>query len=389
MENISYPTRKTFEGQEAQVLSPYACLSSYSQGRQYNIEEHPWRMVFSRDRDRIIHSTAFRRLEYKTQVFVNHEGDYYRTRLTHSLEVAQIARSVSRYLMLNNDLTEAIALAHDLGHTPFGHAGEDALRELMRDNGGFEHNQQSLRVVEILESRYPDHQGLNLTFEVREGIVKHRSKVVSEQVSRFEPDKNPTLEAQIVDISDEIAYNSHDLDDGLMAGFLTLDQIMENRLWREVYESVSDGNPGMDKQHLVFATVRGLINRQVQDMVDTIHENFKSSGIRDYEDIRSADKWLAEFSPEMQQKNQELKKFLFDNLYRHYRVAAMTNKARRYLNDIFEIYNDDVQQLPPPFQTRIENGEGKERVVCDYIAGMTDRFAQDEYKRLFMPFERM
>lgn len=372
-------------------LAPYATRSTASRGRQHDEPFKDDRPLFERDRDRIIHCAAFRRLEYKTQVFVNHEGDYYRTRLTHSLEVAQIARGIARKLRLNEDLAEALALAHDLGHTPFGHTGEDVLNTLMADFGGFEHNRQSLRVVDRLEERYPGFVGLNLCFETREGIIKHSSEYDHpgvDAVQGFEPEKRAVLEGQIIDLADEIAYNNHDIDDGLKSGYITLEGLQTVQLWSETWDSVSRKFPGLDRRRQTYQTISHLIGTLVNDLVTTALQNIGSRRIDSLEDVKNSAANLAAFSPEMCKKNRELKRFLMNNLYRHPKVERMRLKAQRFLTMLFESYVENPGLLPRDYQEKYGE-EGKERVVCDYLAGMTDRYALDEYKRLFEPYERV
>jgi dGTPase len=378
-------TRLDWEKREESNLAPYAVKSAASRGRAYPEEEHNYRSVFQRDRDRIIHSTAFRRLEYKTQVFVYHESDYYRTRLTHTIEVVQVSGCIARALGLNEDLCEAIALAHDLGHTPFGHAGEKALNELMKDEGGFEHNHHGLRVVDKLESRYPDFQGLNLSWEVREGIIKHTTPYDRPLPSKFEPEKMPTLEAQVVNLADEVAYNSHDLDDGLTAGLIEEEGLGEVELWREIYKSKRQS---LDREHRKYQAVRTLINSQVTDALEFSIMKLQELKIRSVEDARNNAYPLVSFSPEMQRKNQALKEFLFKNMYLHYRVVRMSGKAERFIRELFNVYLRCPGQLPPAAQKTFET-ECPRRAICDYIAGMTDRFALDEYKKLFEPYEKV
>jgi dGTPase len=379
--------REDIEAREERDLAPCAVKSSASRGREHPEREHPYRTAFQRDRDRVVHSAAFRRLEYKTQVFVNHEGDYYRTRLTHTMEMAQIGRSIGRVLQLNEDLIEAVALAHDLGHTPFGHSGEDALQELMKGYGGFEHNRQSLRVVEKLERRYPDFQGLNLTFEVREALEKHSTAYDDNPVRpEFEPDKASVLESQVVDVADSIAYDTHDLDDGLTAGILREKDLMGVDLWREADSTARAACPGENGRILMYQTVRALINILVTDLVE--HTGTAVSGLSSVEEVRNAGKGTVCFSPDMKKKKDDLEAFLYENMYKHYRVVRMARKARRFIEEMFAEYVQNTDQLPPEYQEWAEV-EGVERSVCDYIAGMTDRYAQDEYKRLFHPFERV
>ncbi len=370
------------------LLAPYAVRSSLSRGRRYEEAEHPFRSVFQRDRDRIIHSHAFRRLEYKTQVFVYHEGDHYRTRLTHTLEVSQISRTIARALGLNEDLAEAIALAHDLGHPPFGHVGEQTLDGLLKGKGGFEHNAHSLKVVEVLEKRYPDFDGLNLSFEVREGIIKHSSEHDRPgAVEEYGADM-PSLEAQIVDLADEIAYNNHDIDDGLSSEMIEPEQLLEVELWRENFDKIAAELKGCDFKIHKYQTIRQLINLQATDLIENISRTIKEEGITSVEDLRARSGVLACFSPEMQQKNVKLKVFLMDNLYNHYRVLRMASKARKIITELFTLYLDDLRLMPPHFAVQADR-VGKERLVCDYIAGMTDRFALDEYKRLLDPDEKV
>jgi len=340
------------------------------------------RSDFQRDRDRIVHSTAFRRLEYKTQVFVNHEGDLFRTRLTHSLEVAQIARATCRTLRLNEDLAEAVALAHDLGHTPFGHAGQDALHECMREHGGFEHNLQSLRIVDKLEERYAAFDGLNLTFETREGIVKHCSLDNARQLGdvgeRFLGGGQPTLEAQICNLADEIAYNNHDVDDGLRSGFITLEQLREVRLFARHVALVEAEHPQLRDRRLIHETVRRMINALVSDLVATTAAAVTACAPADVDALRRCPQ-LAAFSPALAEENRELKRFLRTHLYRHYQVLRMTSKARRIIGDLFAAFISDPRLLPPQYL----HSENQPRAVADYIAGMTDRYAMKEHRRLF------
>jgi len=374
---------------EAKRLALYAMHSKDSRGRRYKETEHPFRTAFQRDRDRIIHCNAFRRLEYKTQVFVYHEGDHYRTRLTHTIEVAQIARTIARTLNLNEELSEAIALAHDLGHPPFGHTGEKTLAHLMKGHGGFEHNLHSLRIVEYLERRYPNFKGLNLTWELREGIVKHSSEHDRPEVLKeYEPEKEPCLEAQIVDLADEIAYNNHDIDDGLSSEMINAGQLKDVELWQENYERIKKAHPKEDFKIHKSQTVIQIINQQVTDLIAQISKEIEKRKIGSVQDIRDIGESIARFSPEMNRKNTELKKFLKKNLYSHHRVIRMSDKADRILKALFKVYLDEPQLLPPHVYADLEE-KGKERLICDYIAGMTDRFALDEYKKLFDPYERV
>jgi dGTPase len=370
---------------EAQ-LAPYAARSDNSLGRQTPEASPQTRSEFQRDRDRIIHCAAFRRLEYKTQVFVNHEGDLFRTRLTHSIEVAQIARSLARNLQLNEDLVEAISLAHDLGHTPFGHAGQDALNACMKDYGGFEHNLQSLRVVDALEQRYGAFDGLNLSFETREGILKHCSlpnaQLLGEVGRRFIEKKQPSLEAQLTNLADEIAYNNHDIDDGLRSGLLTLDQLQEVGLFARYFAEVQTEFTGISGRRAINETVRRMINALVVDLIETSRSNISKAGIQSITDVRNAPPLIG-FSNAMKEEAQTLKRFLRKNLYQHYQVNRMTSKARRIVTDLFDIFLGGPQLLPPDYQIEASDLNAQARRVADYIAGMTDRYAMREYRKLF------
>jgi dGTPase len=378
------------QSMERTDLAGYAATSDTSRGRRYQEEFRDNRPAFERDRDRIIHCAAFRRLEYKTQVFVNHEGDYYRTRLTHSLEVAQIGKGIARRLGLNEELTETLALAHDLGHTPFGHTGEEVLNRLMEGAGGFEHNLQSLRVVDELEERYPNFNGLNLSWEVREGIVKHSSQYDTPVsiFAEFLPGTVPSVEGQLINFADEIAYNNHDIDDGLKSGYVTLAQLKNVTLWGEVHEGIMQKYPGIEVDRAICQTVSALIGVLINDLVQTTAANIERLNIKTQEDLRQVNLPVVAFSPMMAERNAELKRFLFQNLYRHYKVERMRVKAERYLAELFEVYITHPTLLPQKHQVKMER-EGRERVICDYIAGMTDRFALDEFKRLFEPYERV
>lgn len=371
-------------------LAGFAARSCRSLGRRYAEDFRDDRPAFERDRDRIIHCAAFRRLEYKTQVFVNHEGDYYRTRLTHSLEVAQIGKAIARLLHLNEELTEALALAHDLGHTPFGHTGEEVLNRLMQGYGGFEHNLQSLRVVDELEERYPGFNGLNLSWETREGIIKHKSPydTPAEILSGLMPGTVPTIEAQIINFADEIAYNNHDIDDGLKSGLITLEQLEKVDLWREVHEGIALRYPGIDPDRSRHQTISSLIGFLIRDLCTVTTENLDRFGIATLEDLRRVNRQVVAFSPDVAEKNRTLKRFLMGNLYRHYKVERMRVKADRYLTQLFEAYLLHPTLLPGKYLRKMDEC-GRERVICDYIAGMTDRFALDEFKRLFEPYERV
>jgi dGTPase len=379
--------RREQEKREDALLAPYGMRSARSRGRRYPEDEHPLRTCFQRDRDRVVHSSSFRRLEYKTQVFVNHEGDNYRTRLTHSLEGAQIGRTVARALGLNEELTECLVLGHDLGHTPFGHSGERAMDELMKDHGGFEHNRQTLRILEVLERRYPTFPGLNLTWETREGIIKHRPDSDAKAPDEYAPGQAPTLEAQLVDFVDEIAYNNHDVDDGLASGMFPVDAIRSVPLFREAHDqALAQGTP--DERILRHQVVRRIINRCAEDLIGSTLRNLSDARVASADDVRGAGRRLVSYSPEMAAQVRELKDFLLHSMYRHYRVVRMGDKAGRILRDLFLSYMAEPRQLPPHFQEQIER-DGVPRVVCDYIAGMTDRFAVDEHQKLFDPTVRV
>ena len=366
-------------------LAPYAAHSTLSRGRRFPEAPPSARTEFQRDRDRIVHSTAFRRLEYKTQVFVNHEGDLFRTRLTHSLEVAQIARSVARNLRVNEDLVEAISLAHDLGHTPFGHAGQDALNECMREHGGFEHNLQSLAVVDELEEHYGGFDGLNLCFETREGILKHCSREnalkLGDLGERFLSGKRPSLEAQIANIADEIAYNNHDVDDGLRSGFLTVEQLAQVELWQTHYEQVKREYVQLDGRRMIHETVRRMINTLIVDLIETTGKNLAARAPESLDAVRLAPPLVAH-SARVAAQAAELKRFLFKNLYRHYRVMRMTSKAQRVIRGLFDAFREDPRLLPPAYLA--EDAAAQPRLIAHYIAGMTDRYALKEYQRLFV-----
>ncbi|MFH1202289.1 MAG: deoxyguanosinetriphosphate triphosphohydrolase [Candidatus Omnitrophota bacterium] len=374
---------------ESELLAPYAMKTKLSKGRVHPEKEHPYRSLYQRDKDRIIHSAAFRRLEYKTQVFVNHEGDYYRTRLTHTLEVAQIARTISRSLKLNEDLTESIALAHDLGHTPFGHSGEDALSELMKDRGGFDHNRQGLRVVDILEERYLDFNGLNLSWEVREGIIKHSTDFDHTNIpDDFNPDESPSMETQVVDVADEIAYDNHDLDDGLASGLIIEEDLDIIPFWKEAHIIVSRNMRNKDRQLERYQIIKYLINLLVTDVIEESEKRIQVFNIDSIQKVRKQKEKVISFGKNIESKRRPLKAFLLTNLYQHYRVVRMSDKAKRFIKELFNAYIAMPKQLPTSFQKKIEQGD-KYRVICDYIAGMTDRFALDEYKKLFYPYEKV
>ncbi|MDP3609797.1 MAG: deoxyguanosinetriphosphate triphosphohydrolase [Methylophilus sp.] len=372
------------------MLAPYAANPDQSIGRKFDEQPTPLingvavRNDFQRDRDRIIHSTAFRRLEYKTQVFVNHEGDLFRTRLTHSLEVAQLARGIARTLNLHEDLTEGIALAHDLGHTPFGHAGQDALNACMRNYGGFEHNLQSLRVVDQLEKRYAEFDGLNLTFELREGILKHCSiknaKQLGDVGERFIRKHSPSLEAQVTNFADEIAYNNHDVDDGLRSQLITIEQLQEISLFAENMAIVKDKYPAIEQKRLIPETIRRMINQLVMDLCETSLRNIEQLSPTSIQDIRQAP-YLVGFSQAIEAKNHALKQFLRSNLYHHYKVNRMSAKAERIITELFTAFMQNVELMPEEHQEAAKYDQP--RAVADYIAGMTDRFAIREHRRLF------
>ena len=376
-------------------MQPYAVTDQTSRGRRQAEPKDELRHEFQRDRDRVVHSAAFRRLEYKTQVFVNHEGDMFRTRLTHSIEVAQIARTVARGLGVNEDLTEAISLAHDLGHTPFGHAGQDSLNECMRDFGGFEHNLQSLRVVDLLEDKYADFPGLNLTFETREGILKHCSNrnasELGEVAKRFLSGQQPGLEAQIANLADEIAYNNHDVDDALRAGLLGTDDLFLVESFADAHREVQNRWPELSDRRVVHEVIRKMISRQVMDVLRDSQTAIDEVRPQNVEEVRNCGRPLIGFSETMRERHIELKRFLRKNVYRHYRVHRMTVKAARVVHELFEIFIDDPRLLPPEARELVaelegENGHrGRARAVCDYIAGMTDRFAIAEHARIFDP----
>jgi len=383
-------TRRQLEEIEEQTLAGYAMKSHNSRGRRIPEPEHPMRTAFQRDRDRIIHSAAFRRLEYKTQVFVNHEGDYYRTRLTHTLEAAQITRTVARSIGLNEELAEAVALAHDLGHTPFGHAGERVLAELMRPYGGFNHNAQSLRTVEWIETRYPHFRGLNLSFEVREGIIKHSEFRERPEAAEYDAHLYPCLEAQIVDLADEVAYLAHDIDDGLKSQMLTAADLERSRLFVESMSLAQQSIPGADARMIRYQTVIRMIDAMVTDLVGNLSATIDEMELRSVDDVRHAGRAVPAFSDSMESMVEELRKIMRERLYRHYRVMRMTEKAGRVLEALFKAYMAEPRQIPEHVLIGItRDAEPLPRVVADYIAGMTDRFALDEYRKLFDPDERV
>jgi dGTPase len=378
--------RSQLEAFEDQSLAPYGLRSKNTRGRVYPEEEAEYRTSFQRDRDRILHTTAFRRLEYKTQVFINYEGDYYRTRLTHTLEVAQIGRTVARSLGANEEMTEAICLAHDLGHPPFGHSGEAALARLMIDYGGFDHNRQSLRIVTTLENRYPGFAGLNLTWELREGLVKHESEYDLADASEYNPDLRGHLEAQIANAADELAYTAHDLDDGLRSSMITPSMLRGITLWEILAENIGWRGPEMDdlsRHHLI----RRLIDTEITDLIHSTDQRLRESGVRSVEELQRLPYNVIGYSEDMHRRNRQIKDFLYTNLYRHYRVVRMAVKAERMLGDLFRAYQSESQILPGHIQEFIPE-RGLERTICDYIAGMTDRFAVEEHTKLFDPLTK-
>lgn len=374
-------TRFDLEKLESNTLAPFAVKSGESQGRQYSEEEHQYRTRFQRDRDRIIHTSAFRRLEYKTQVFVYHEGDYYRTRLTHSLEVAQIARSICKSLQLNEDLAESVALSHDLGHPPFGHTGQDVLNRLMKDHGGFEHNKQSLRILKLLEKRYPEFDGLNLTWDVLEGICKH-TKDEENPITSAEGVKYPSLEAQIADFADGIAYNAHDLDDGITSNLLDLDQLRKVALWKENEDRFDKKYSGLDFKLKKYQVVRSIINELTTDLRDATSKNIEDHKVTSVDEVRRAPVRIATFGKEVAEKNKELKKFLHKNMYSHRKVLRMEFKAGLTLDGIFAAYTKMPGLLPESVLKNEAHGT-LERRMCDYVSGMTDRYALNEHKNLY------
>jgi dGTPase len=377
-------TRQQLEELEDQNLAPYAIRSRDTKGREYPEDEPDYRTVFQRDRDRILHTTAFRRLEYKTQVFINDEGDYYRTRLTHTLEVAQTGRSIARALGANEDLVETICLVHDIGHPPFGHSGERVLARLMVDHGGFDHNRHAFRIVTQLEKRYPEFDGLNLTWEVLEGIVKHETEYDIADAQDFSPELRGHLEAQITNAADELAYMAHDLDDGLRSGLITPDQLAGVPLWEIINESIGRRRSDTLNDLARHRLVRRLIGIEITDLIQSIDRMIRRSGIRSVEELQKLPYNVVGFSEDMHRRNRELKDFLYQNLYNHYRVVRMAVKAERIIESLFETFINEPSVLPAHFQKSIDE-IGLEMSVCDYLAGMTDRFAIDEYQKLFDP----
>lgn len=376
-------TRELLENIEEKSLAPYGMHSKNSHGRHYPEDEADYRTIFQRDRDRILHTTAFRRLEYKTQVFINYEGDYYRTRLTHTLEVTQIGRTIARALGANEDLVEAICLAHDMGHPAFGHSGEMILAKLMKDYGGFDHNKQSFRIVTFLERRYPEFPGLNLSWEVLEGMVKHETEYDISDAKDFNPNLRGNLEAQICNVSDELAYTAHDLDDGLRSGMITASMLSGIELWEIVCDSIGWHGSSLDDlaRHRLIRRLTGML---VTDNINATISRLKQSGVSSVDELQSLPYNVTGFTDEMRRRNRQLKDFLFQNLYRHWRVVRMAVKAERIVTDLFNAYKSEPTILPSHVQLWVEE-RGLERALCDYIAGMTDRFAIEEHNRLFDP----
>ncbi len=375
--------RYQLESIEDQSLAPYACRSKNSKGRAYPEEEPEFRTAFQRDRDRILHTSAFRRLEYKTQVFINYEGDYYRTRLTHTLEVSQIGRSIAVALGANETVVEAICLSHDLGHPPFGHSGETALARLMKDHGGFDHNKQSLRIVTLLEHRYPHFPGLNLTWEVREGIVKHESEYDIADASEYNPELRGHIEAQIANAADELAYTAHDLDDGLRSGMITPSMLSGVTLWEILVEATGWRGAELDELNR-HQMIRHLIGIEINDLINATEGRLRESNVRSTGELQRLPYNVISQGEDITRRNRQLKDFLYNNLYRHARVVRMAVKAERILCDLFRAYQSEPEMLPQHVQAEI--GErGLERTICDYIAGMTDRYAIEEYQKLFDP----
>ncbi len=378
--------REEMEYFEDLVLAPYASRSSQSRGRVYQEKPSSSRTSFQRDRDRILHTTAFRRLEYKTQVFVFYEGDHYRTRLTHTLEVAQLGRSMARRLGANEDLTEAICLAHDLGHPPFGHSGENALNKLMKDHGGFNHNTHSYRIVTELEDRYRNFPGLNLTYETREGMIKHETEYDSSDATDYEPEKRGSLEAQIANLADEIAYNAHDLEDGLRAALFFPSELEEIEIWQALKELVGWNDQAFDAYHL-RELIRELIGLLLADVVNMTASNISSNNFTSSDQLQRYPSNIVRYSSGLSDQVQELKDFLFDRMYRHYRLMRMQNKAERFIREIFDAYLNEPKMLPLKIQSSLKD-QPEQRVIADYIAGMTDRYALEEWEKLFDPYRR-
>ena len=383
-------TREELEQREERELAAYAMPSCRSRGRVYPVAEHPYRTAYQRDRDRIIHTTAFRRLQYKTQVFVYNEGDHYRNRLTHTVEVAQIGRTLARTLSCNEDLTEAICLAHDLGHPPFGHTGEETLDELMQGHGGYDHQKQTYRIITRLERRYPEHPGLNLTYEVREGVVKHDTDYDIVDAEDYNPDEKGTLECQVSNLADEIAYNTSDSDDGLRAGILNPGAFLELAISRRVLDSLGESANAIDLTQPLdrYRFIRRMVGIEVNDAIRATTANLRAAGVGSIVDLRAQTTNAAAYSDELAEENRELKRFLYERFYRHYRVARMAAKADRTIRALFTAFVEEPAQLPPETQANISDpGRDLHRAVCDYIAGMTDRYAIAEHRRLFDPEE--
>ena len=378
-------SRNQLESFEDQCLAPYGIRSKDSKGRQFPEDEPDYRTCFQRDRDRILHTTAFRRLEYKTQVFINYEGDYYRTRLTHTLEVTQIGRTIARALGANEDLVETICMAHDIGHPPFGHSGESILAKLMKDFGGFDHNRQSLRIVTMLEHRYTEFEGLNLTREVLEGMVKHETEYDVSDAQDYDPELRGSLEAQICNAADELAYTAHDLDDGLRSGMLTPPMLEEIDLWHIIANDLNLNTRDKDLSDINrHRIIRRLIGLEVTDVITTTSQKLRESGVRSVDELQRLSYNVIGFSLEMHRRNRQLKDFLFKNLYRHYRVMRMSVKAEKIITDLFEAYRNEPKILPGHVQ-KLMDERGLERTICDHIAGMTDRFAIEEHQKNFDP----
>ncbi|MCE1255504.1 MAG: deoxyguanosinetriphosphate triphosphohydrolase [Anaerolineae bacterium] len=377
--------RTQLEANEDQHLAPYGMRSKDTRGRKFPEDEPEYRTCFQRDRDRILHTTAFRRLEYKTQVFINYEGDYYRTRLTHTLEVTQIGRTIARALGANEDLVETICLAHDMGHPPFGHSGETILAKLMKDYGGFDHNRQSLRIVTYLENRYPEFPGLNLSWEVLEGMVKHETEYDVSDAQDYNPNLRGSLEAQICNVADELAYTAHDLDDGLRSGMLTAAMMEEIDLWHLVAGDIHINLRDMVLNDMTrHRIIRHLISLDVTDVVISTSQKLHESGVRSVDELQRLPYNVIGFSAEMHRRNRQLKDFLYRNLYRHYRVMRMSVKAEKIITDLFNAYRNEPRILPGHVQSLIDE-RGLEKTICDHIAGMTDRFAIEEYQKIFDP----
>ena len=388
-------TRKEIEDLEVKILAPYAMKSKDSAGREYPEPGHPTRTCYQRDRDRIVHSEAFRKLEYKTQVFIIFEGDYYRTRLTHTLEVAQIARTIGRNLKLNEDLIEAIVLAHDLGHPPFGHAGEEALDTIMKESGlkAFNHNWRSFEIATRFEKRYPQFPGLNLSQEVLVGILKHKTTYDVPEMQQMHKrySEGPTLEAQVVDIADSLAYLNHDIDDGLTSGCIKEEDLIDSTLWQEALKNVSHSSGGENKEMLKYQIVKELIDMQAKDLLFNSDQVLNASKIRSASDVKKMKKSLIGFSRTMARQRAELQGLVHEKFYHHFRVERMTSKAKRIIRDLFEVYQENPRQLPPHVYQRNKTFDKKTRntIICNYIASMTDRFASDDHKRLFSPYEKV